>query len=113
MESDEEKENERLWTTVSSPRKLRGSKQTNSNDTQLQPSRRTGGHPETNHIFTNHPSPNSITITTRYIFEQQPEQQHQIKPSPIILHESSLKQTVNILEKKMKDFYIKRITNNK
>ena len=38
---------------------------------------------------------------------------NQIKFPPIILHESSLKQTGNILEKKMKDYYIKRITNNK
>lgn len=35
------------------------------------------------------------------------------KPSPIILHENAVKQTITLLSTKIKDFYIKRINANK
>ncbi|KAK1120147.1 hypothetical protein K0M31_012870 [Melipona bicolor] len=94
MESDEEKENERLWTTVSSPRKLRGSKQTNSNDTQLQPSRRQEA---TQRLIISSPitpAPIQLQLQLDTSSNNNLSNNNQIKPSPIILHESSLKQTL-------------------
>ncbi|KOX68394.1 hypothetical protein WN51_07422 [Melipona quadrifasciata] len=94
-EGDKEKENKRLWITVSSPRKLRGSKQTKSDDTQLQLSRKREAiqRPTISSPSTPAPIQLQLQLDTSTTSNNNPSNNNQIKSPPIILHESSLKQT--------------------
>ena len=124
---DEEKENGQPWVTVSSIR-IRENKQ---KKTKRQPTstEKTGDHRQEIALLSSHQPPKQpTTINTG----NQPQQSiaqlqtqpvtlpnnisgnnKQIKSSPIILQENTIEQTICILNKKMKNFYIKRINSNK
>lgn len=125
---DEQKENDQPWVTVSSIRK-RENKQTKTKRQPASTDKKTGDHRQEIALLSPHQPPKQTTTINTGNQPQQSIAQLQTQPVtlpnnissnnkqikflPIILHENTIEQTMCILNKKMKNFYIKRINSNK
>ncbi|KAK1137601.1 hypothetical protein K0M31_002103 [Melipona bicolor] len=122
-ETEKEEKNTQPWITVPLPKK-RENKSKDSQPTEKpgttkkSPTSTSTSPPQLpkHPVTTNEGKPQTQTLAQSQ--SQLPNRNHnnsnQSKPPPILFYESTLKtQTRNILERKMKNFYIKRINNNK